>query len=145
MSVAMRRLNENITQLIKVKWIPIIYFAFVFTAAAVLSSSGELRVSVLSCEDCTVKWRCGKCRSKSLSSSSFQCSICSKTFPDTVPECTNKLLLYCTGHRSINMVIGDLGTLGRCSCVRHEQYILWHNFFLHFWASQRNISKIKFW
>ena len=44
--------------------------------------------------------------------------------PDTVPECTNELLLYCIGHKSINMVIGDLGTLGRCYCVRHEQYIL---------------------
>ena len=101
-------------------------------------------ISFLSCEDCTVKWRCGKCRSKSLSSSSFQCSICSKTFPDTVPECTNKLLLYCTGHRSINMVIGDLGTLGRCSCVRHEQYILWHNFFFNFCQDLENFQKLNF-
>ena len=38
-----------------------------------ITEDGELRGSVLSCEDCTVKWRCGKCRSKSLSSSSFQC------------------------------------------------------------------------
>ena len=45
-----------------------------------ITEDGELRGSVLSCEDCTVKWRCGKCQKKSLSSSSFQCSTCLKTF-----------------------------------------------------------------
>ena len=71
-------------------------------------------------------------------------SVQRQACPDTVPECTSKVLLYCTGHRNINMVIGDLGTLGRCSCVRHEQYILWHNFFFNFCQDLENFQKLNF-
>ena len=45
-----------------------------------INKDGELRGSVLSCENCTVQLRCEMCNTKSLSSSSFQCNICWKSF-----------------------------------------------------------------
>ena len=134
MSVAMRRLNENITQLIKVKWIPIIYFVFVFTAAArIVPLNGDVEnveANLSALHPFSVRY---------VRKHSDQKQAC----PDIVPECTNKLL-YCTGHKSINVVIGDRGTHGRCSCVRHEQYILWHNFFFNFCQDLENFQKLNF-
>ena len=45
-----------------------------------INKDGDLRGSVLSCDEYTVQARCEKCYKKSLSSSFFQCKICFKSF-----------------------------------------------------------------